>query len=94
MNIFKTICPAIILTMAVGSAANAQAFGVVQTGGAVGVGSGAAPVAATAAGAGAVTGFAPLGLGGLAGGSIGLGLGAIVAVGAIASGGDSSVGTN
>lgn len=92
---FKTISPALILGLAVATGANAQAFGVVETGGAFGVGTGAVPVAVApaptaAVGIPPVTGFAT-GLGGLgAAGSIGLGLGAIVAVGAISGGGSTS----
>ena len=87
--------PAFILGLAVATGANAQAFGVVETGGAFGVGTGAVPVAVApaptaAVGIPPVTGFAT-GLGGLgAAGSIGLGLGAIVAVGAISGGGSTS----
>ena len=78
--------------MAVGTVANAQAFGTVQTGGAFAVGSGTAQVATV--GAGAATGFVPVGFGGLAAaGPLALGLGAIIAVGAV-SGGGSTSGTN
>jgi hypothetical protein len=45
MSFFKTISPALILGLAVATGANAQAFGVVETGGAFGVGTGAVPVA-------------------------------------------------
>lgn len=100
MKVFKIFSPAIILGLAVGIVANAQAFGTVQTGGAFGVGSGTAQVATVGAGpaaaapVGAATGFVPVGIGGLAAaGPLALGLGAIIAVGAV-SGGGSTYGTN
>jgi hypothetical protein len=93
MSFFKTISPALILGLAVATGANAQAFGVVETGGAFGVGTGAVPVAVApaptaAVGIAPVTGFAT-GLGGLGAAGF-IGLGAIVAVGAISSGGSTS----
>lgn len=95
MKLFRTILPAILCGMTLASVANAQeGFGTVQTGGAFGVGGGST-VATAPAPAGTTTLGPASGLGGLGGaGAVALGVGAIIAIGGISGGNNSSSGTN